>query len=393
VDSILNNSAALSALQALQMTQQSLATVQNQVSTGLSVASAADNSAYWSIAAQLNADSGIVTASNDALSEGQSVLATATSAINSVITTLNSMATALTQAQNPGAEIGDINTSLASLGRQLTDAVDGASFNGLNVLNGTQNTLSFVAGYNASATGGSVNTISFAAQALTGAAASTPTTTTTQSTITDPTTITNLAALYASPPTNTTLSYGNDVITASTTGPAALTVKSEDLYGNVTTTSYTALDASGNNSATDTSLTFATASSLAVSSTTTTAATSNLLTQGGIDLTGGTGATSTFQIGTTITASAALASVNQALAAVTNYSAEIGATQDRMTAATTFNSALTTNYSNGVSGLVDADMNEASTRLQALQTQAQLGIQSLSVANQNAQLILKLFGL
>lgn len=63
-----------------------------------------------------------------------------------------------------------------------------------------------------------------------------------------------------------------------------------------------------------------------------------------------------------------------------------------MTAATTFNSALTTNYSDGISGLVDADMNQASTRLQALQTQEQLGIQSLSVANQNAQLILKLFG-
>ena len=38
-------------------------------------------------------------------------------------------------------------------------------------------------------------------------------------------------------------------------------------------------------------------------------------------------------------------------------------------------------------------MNQASTRLQALQTQEQLGIQSLSVANQNAALILKLFGL
>ena len=137
MSSILNNSAALSALQALQMTQQSLATVQNQVSTGLSVATAADNSSYWSIAAQLNTDSGIVTASNSALSEGQSVLATATSAINSVITTLNSMATALTQAQNPGAKIGDINTSLASLGKQLTDAVNGASFNGLNILNGS----------------------------------------------------------------------------------------------------------------------------------------------------------------------------------------------------------------------------------------------------------------
>ncbi len=62
-----------------------------------------------------------------------------------------------------------------------------------------------------------------------------------------------------------------------------------------------------------------------------------------------------------------------------------------MTAASTFNSALTTDYSNGVAGLVDADMNTASTQLQALQTQEQLGIQSLSIANQNSQLILKLF--
>ena len=91
MSSILNNPAALSALQSLQMTQQSLSTVQNQVSTGLKVATAADNSSYWSIAAQLNADSGVVSASNDALSQGQSVLATASSAINSVITTINSI--------------------------------------------------------------------------------------------------------------------------------------------------------------------------------------------------------------------------------------------------------------------------------------------------------------
>ena len=88
MSSVLNNPAALSALQSLQMTQQSLATVQNQVSTGLKVATAADNSSYWSIAAQLTADSGVVSASNDALSQGQSLLATASSAINSVITTM-----------------------------------------------------------------------------------------------------------------------------------------------------------------------------------------------------------------------------------------------------------------------------------------------------------------
>ena len=77
---------------------------------------------------------------------------------------------------------------------------------------------------------------------------------------------------------------------------------------------------------------------------------------------------------------------------MTNYAAQIGATQDRMSAISNLNMALTTNYANGIQGLVDADMNTASTRLQALQTQEQLGIQSLSIANQNAQLITKLFG-
>ena len=86
-----------------------------------------------------------------------------------------------------------------------------------------------------------------------------------------------------------------------------------------------------------------------------------------------------------------LSAVNPALAAVRTYAASIGAAQDQMTAATTFNSAVSTDYANGLSALVDADMNTASTRLQALQTQEQLGIQSLSIANQNSQMILKLF--
>src|SRR6202041_1237934 len=176
MSSILNNPDALSALQSLQMTQQSLSTVQGQVSSGLKVATAADNLSYWSIAAQLTADSGVVSASNDALSQGQSVLATASSAINSVITTINSIQTALTQATEPGANIGNINTSLASLGKQLTDAVNAASFNGLNVLNGSVTALNFVSGYNASATGGSINKISFTTPALYGLSTGNPST-------------------------------------------------------------------------------------------------------------------------------------------------------------------------------------------------------------------------
>ena len=45
----------------------------------------------------------------------------------------------------------------------------------------------------------------------------------------------------------------------------------------------------------------------------------------------------------------------------------------------------------GVGRLVDADMNEESTRLKALQTQQQLGIQALSIANSSAEKLLTLF--
>ena len=41
--------------------------------------------------------------------------------------------------------------------------------------------------------------------------------------------------------------------------------------------------------------------------------------------------------------------------------------------------------------MVDADMEEASARLQALQVQQQLGVQALSIANQAPQVILSLF--
>ncbi|WP_272936972.1 flagellin, partial [Agrobacterium pusense] len=41
--------------------------------------------------------------------------------------------------------------------------------------------------------------------------------------------------------------------------------------------------------------------------------------------------------------------------------------------------------------LVDAEMNEESTKLKALQTQQQLAVQALSIANNDSQSILSLF--
>lgn len=86
-----------------------------------------------------------------------------------------------------------------------------------------------------------------------------------------------------------------------------------------------------------------------------------------------------------------IADADVAIATVTDYSATLGATKSRVDLQQTFISNLSDSLTKGVSTLVDADMNQASTRLQALQTQQQLGVQALSIANQNTQMILKLF--
>ena len=84
--------------------------------------------------------------------------------------------------------------------------------------------------------------------------------------------------------------------------------------------------------------------------------------------------------------------IDTAIKSVTTAGATLGSVATNITNQASFVSSLSDAITSGVGSLVDADMNVASTRLQALQTQQQLGIQSLSIANQNSQLILKLFG-
>ena len=71
--------------------------------------------------------------------------------------------------------------------------------------------------------------------------------------------------------------------------------------------------------------------------------------------------------------------------------ATLGAIKTRVEMQTEFAQTLMDTMDKGIGRLVDADMNEASTRLKALQTQQQLAIQSLNIANANAENILKLF--
>ncbi|MGY8707308.1 flagellin [Bradyrhizobium sp. 18BD] len=91
------------------------------------------------------------------------------------------------------------------------------------------------------------------------------------------------------------------------------------------------------------------------------------------------------------TLDAYIAQVTAAINAVASAAADLGAVKNRIQTNSDFVKTLIDSVDRGIGQLVDADMNAESTRLQALQTQQQLGVQALSIANQNSQSILSLF--
>jgi len=86
-----------------------------------------------------------------------------------------------------------------------------------------------------------------------------------------------------------------------------------------------------------------------------------------------------------------IAVVDNVIQQLTDAAATLGAITSRIEMQDNFVSNLMDVIDKGIGRLVDADMNEESTRLKALQTQQQLGIQALSIANTSAEKLLTLF--
>jgi len=87
----------------------------------------------------------------------------------------------------------------------------------------------------------------------------------------------------------------------------------------------------------------------------------------------------------------ALTPVESGLSALTKAASQLGSISTRIDLQESFVSNLSDSIDSGVGRLVDADMEEESSKLTALQTQQQLAIQSLSIANTSAQNVLTLF--
>lgn len=107
------------------------------------------------------------------------------------------------------------------------------------------------------------------------------------------------------------------------------------------------------------------------------------------------GSNITFSAGSTILtatlASAVMTKLTASVIKVNSAMGSMGAQIKQIEAHNVFVSKLSDALETGVSHLIDADMAKESARLQALNVKQQLGAQSLSIANQAPQIVLKLF--
>jgi flagellin len=99
----------------------------------------------------------------------------------------------------------------------------------------------------------------------------------------------------------------------------------------------------------------------------------------------------TDSIGTTALAQTMVGTVDTCIQNVSAALAQLGTKSNALSMHSDFVSKLSDTLTTGIGNLVDADLAKESATLQALQTKQQLGVQALSIANQQPQSILALF--
>lgn len=135
MSSILTNASALTALQSLNATNKNLQVTQGRIATGMRVAEAADNAAYWSIATTMRSDNKANSVVQDALGLGAGKVDTAYTAMNKAIEVVDAIKQKILLAKASGSEQrSKIQGDIDSLQKQLKDNIAGASYAGTNML-------------------------------------------------------------------------------------------------------------------------------------------------------------------------------------------------------------------------------------------------------------------
>ncbi|MEL0436596.1 flagellin [Phycobacter sp. K97] len=99
----------------------------------------------------------------------------------------------------------------------------------------------------------------------------------------------------------------------------------------------------------------------------------------------------TVDVSSSTAADASISEIELLIQTAVDGAAALGASASRIEKQSEFVSKVTDAMKSGIGSLVDTDMEEASARLKALQTQQQLGVQALSIANSAPQTLQQLF--
>lgn len=441
MSSILTNNSAMTALQTLKGINSGLSKTQSEISTGKSVASAKDDAAIWSVSKVMESDVTGFKGISESLSLGESTVAVARQGAETVTNLLNQMKGKIVSAQEENVDRSKIQTDIDQLTKQIGSVVEAAQFNGLNLINGNSTEdVNVLSSLDRDSSGNVArNEIAIGRQNL-----SVTTPTTAQSFGTgDLGDATEAASLIGSTNATTTFddtatidgtkeaSKANDTSETITIGQVSEGDSFQIDLGNVPvnvagggtatgerTFQYVASATDGTadvaqnltsqissffEAATDSSLKLsATVSDNEITITNGDSGTSNADldiglraqtggTAGSSASSGGLGALQTIDVTTDAGAAGAMTSVEGLIDKSVDAAAAFGSAEGRISTQSEFVSKLTDSLNSGIGSLVDANMEEASARLQALQVQQQLGTQSLSIANQAPQSILSLF--
>jgi flagellin len=153
-NSVLTNASAAVALQNLARTNENLTGVQNRISTGLKVQGAKDNAAIWAIAQQQRADTSALSAVKQSLDRATSIADVALAAGESISDLLNQLKEKVVAAKDTSLKTQSrelLDADFKALLRAISSAVENATFDGSNVLDGSlTNGLRFLANADAS---------------------------------------------------------------------------------------------------------------------------------------------------------------------------------------------------------------------------------------------------
>jgi flagellin len=397
------------------------------ISTGKDVASAKDNASVWAISKVMESDVKGFQGISDSLSLGETTVSVARQASETVSDLLTDIKGKIVASQESNVDREKIQTDIAALRDQIGAVTGAAQFNGLNLLSNTETdsgsgNIEVLASLDRSSTGVSATNIDVGKQDLgTGAATAgttglevgTGTSAAVGATVAYATfdgvgadndlvagaSFVASAAGITDNDTGDAIDFGADVVYVARDGDTLadvaqnmvdrLNVASEKADMGVTF-SVNADNAGQIDITNNTEFALIDVDSAQVNQ-------ADIADQATLDgeadgtVGGGLDMLANIDVTTDDGADAALAAIEALINTSIDSAANFGSAQGRIETQADFISGLTDALKSGIGSMVDANMEEASARLQALQVQQQLGVQALSIANQAPQSILSLF--